>query len=734
MSTPELGVEIPVAPKLRRCVSSTELLYEKAMQRFYKAVKLEETENNRRSASVETHHVPHELPSSRRRLGSFGEADALERRNSFKKKFSTENLSGPQKPLKTEIAKAPQTNPTNVDEDTVSISDDRDLKREILDAHRKLRDRHETLTPTSSMEFEDDYTESTASSGSMTSMDSMEQFKNVIRSISKDKSDELDTYNPMMSSRTVASSVVRTIDDGAIDTSKIKSAVQPLPSDHLQREAHFEELLQQSLDSNEPEELWSESEEESEEAERPRRDSNTIVRPSHDARALSPYRTPEDNQSSIELTRPLPLPDPDFVPKPILKRPSIEETPNQKPKDKSKTQTKKNEKKEKTEKKDKAEKKGGLLQMFKKTTSSDEKKETPPEQRSVKIDDVATTKMSAAALAKKKSMERRQSSLEENKVAIDHYSDIVNAVGVHRTPKVPIYLSVDDLKKVAEKEASEKRKLTTQNSVTSNVSTTSNTSIDPPRRVSMSPVPPLVKSNENDKRSIFAIKLSKDPKKMAEVVAKPPIDFSRSVSIGDEPTSNNIIGSSPQPEEAKSSTRGRTTTDDSTPKKRTPSSNRSRSSSTVRKASVQREPSQTRLPPSREPSATRQRSISKTRATSKTRNQNQSKSPSGRNRTLHVARIGIRDRLSVDSPEPSFRSQTPEQLLDEAEKTVKSTMAYALDISMLIVASWVYMFKDARLVVPILVLLVYRQISSALKDKMPNWMKRKRASNVASDE
>lgn len=693
------------------------------MQRFYKAVEFEETENVRRSASIEPRHVPHELPISRRRLGSFGEADALERRNSLRNKIIADKESKPESTKAQEYIK-PTVNQT--DEDTISISDDRDLKREIMDAHRKLSVRNDNLTPTSSMEFDDDYTESTASSGSLTSMDSMEQFKKVIRSISKDKSDEQDTFNPMMSSRTVASSVVRTINDGAIDSVKMKSST--LSTDHPNQESRFEELLQQSLESTDPEELLSE--EELEEAQPPRRGDLVVERVRcHEARALSPYRAPEPHQSSIELTRPFALPDPDFVPKPILKRPSIEETPNKKDKDKSKAKPKKAEKPEKIEKK------GGILQMFKKNTSNEDKKLDALQEVALKLPDVAATKMSASALAKKKSMERRQSSLEENKVAIDHYSDIVSAAAAHRMPKVPIYLSVDDLKKVAEKEATEKKRLTTQSSVTSNVSSTSTASADPPRRVSISPVPPITKPKESDKRSIFAIKLSKDPKKITEpVVVKPPIDFSRSVSVEDEPQTAakrpSVLSLTPNTanETSKSPTRGRPAANDKT-KKRNPSATRSRSSSTVRKGNTSRDVSTTRPTTAtivEPPAATRQRNPSKTRTASKSRNPSQSKSPSSRNRTLHVARIGIGDEIpTADSPEP--RSQTPEQLLDEAEKTVKSTMAYAMDISMLIVACWVYMFKDARLVLPILLLLVYRQVSSALRDKIPNWMKRKRS-------
>jgi hypothetical protein len=53
-SAPELNATLPDPPMMRFAVSSTELLYERAMARFYKAVEYEEHETARkRSASEE---------------------------------------------------------------------------------------------------------------------------------------------------------------------------------------------------------------------------------------------------------------------------------------------------------------------------------------------------------------------------------------------------------------------------------------------------------------------------------------------------------------------------------------------------------------------------------------------------------------------------------------------------------------------------------------------------------
>lgn len=741
LSTPELGLESPATPTMRRCVSSTELLYEKAMQRFYQAVQLEESETkNRRSESVDPQ-SRHDLPSSRKRLSSFGEADAisLERRNSLRLRFSNDavtiapktNENRNEKMFTQEKELTEQKIEERLRDNELPADEERDLKKEIQESQRKLSIAARNLTPTSSVEFEEDYTDSTASSASMSSLDSMEKFKNVIRTISIEKQEELDTYNPMMSSRTVSSSNIRTIGDDVIDTSRL-SMDRTLADSNLQQrnescsppyihdfeivdknqanvEDYSEEAHANEENDNSDENVDEESQYDSEKY-HPRRDL---------ARALSPYRTPEADQSTIALTKPLPMPSADFVPKPILKRSSAESTQKEK-KSKPKTKTSKTERK-------------SIMQLFKKTPSNSNLTEQNKLETTAVSPPAEEPKMSPAALAKKKSMERRQTSLEENKVAIDHYSDIVKELSGTRKPKVPIYMSSEELKKAAEKEAIEANTAIRQQTI-------SPTPVV--ERKLITPTPPSPSQSgrstpnlptglkESSARSIFATKLSKDPKKMAEMRAevKPLID-NRSFSIEEPDTSLPVDFKLEQqqtsPEITKDTiSRGRAPkSDDTTTKKRNSSGTRSQSQS-ARRTKMPKDPLTS---PSPTP-APRQRSVSKTRTKS------QSKSPSAANRRpLHVARI--RDdsqRSAAQTPEP--RSQTPEQLLDEAEKSVKSTMVYFTDITMLIVACWVYMFKDARLVLPILALMVYRQAGKALKNKIPKWMKRKSSDNSAEPE
>lgn len=704
----------------------------------------------------------------------------------MRKRVSTESLTLPTK-LKDKqfVADEPAAQPASVtaavvadNSDTVSIvSEDRDLKGEIRDAQRRLSEQQfENLTPSSSVEYEDDYTDSTASSESIVSVDSMEKFKSVIRSISKEKSAEMDTYNPMMSSRTVsASSNVRTIHtestaDGAVATTSKAAAedyqFEAPPLDKFDSD----EMIRRSLESTEPEELLSE--EEIEEAPAlPPADVDSSSR-EHE-RALSPYRTPAPDQSSIALTRPLPLPSPDFVPKPILKRPSIDEPPKEKiaetPKPKPKPQVKPKapaatDKPAKPSKPKISERKvGNLLQMFKKSTAdkadpSASQPETDAATTSggFSMADSAMKKLSATALARKKlTIERKQNSIEENKVAVDHYSEIMNAVvGANRRPRTPVFLSTDELKRQAERDAAAAAAAdaaaasdasTSNLSQKSQSSTTSKVTPKPVLRSqgSIDRATEAANLKEADaKRSLFATKLSKDPKKLAQealqkqqAAAAIP-EFRRSFSRDDEQPPPPPLQAQPVsegPVKRNSLQRGRTSVTSVTSDT---SGTRSRSGSVLRKTGS-RDTSQTRSA-SREPAAPTPavaRSGSRTRTPSKTRQQSQSKSPSGRRRTtLHVARIGIADERRRSPDRSPQRSQTPEQLLDEAERTVRSTMAYVMDVSLLVVASWLYMFKNVWLVVPILALLVYRQVSAALVDKIPKWMKRKRSSCASKRE
>jgi hypothetical protein len=56
-----------------------------------------------------------------------------------------------------------------------------------------------------------------------------------------------------------------------------------------------------------------------------------------------------------------------------------------------------------------------------------------------------------------------------------------------------------------------------------------------------------------------------------------------------------------------------------------------------------------------------------------------------------------------------------DEQLQETEKKWRSAFSYLADVAMFFVACWLYAFKDERLAIPVLVLMVYRQLHEAIK-------------------
>jgi hypothetical protein len=81
------------------------------------------------------------------------------------------------------------------------------------------------------------------------------------------------------------------------------------------------------------------------------------------------------------------------------------------------------------------------------------------------------------------------------------------------------------------------------------------------------------------------------------------------------------------------------------------------------------------------------------------------------------------------SPERTQPEELPEELrpastkMDEHlqvnHRKWRSAFRYLADIAMFLVACWLYAFKDERLAIPVLVLMVYRQLHEAVKRRLP---------------
>lgn len=670
-SAPELNVGMPDAPMMRYAVSSTELLYERAMARFYKAVEYEEMDNARkRSFSVEA--------ESRRRSFSF---DPEGRRASL-----------PNDTHDTAVARAR----INSLPDPERMSD---LKRRLSGDTHNLH----IIIPTNHL-FDVDELDNTQ----------LNTIRNELNTPEMCMDRALSPIKPMTSSEEQFS------DDDYTD-STASSEDEDVPTRRSQKRSN---------------------------------DAST-----YHPRMLSPYRLPENSEAAAVLTKPLtPLPDPNFKPKPILKRPASADgrkpTPN-KPERKT------------------------LGQIFGRRSASPSPNPSPRSQRkSVEIDDVPRIiqpedftyspeqhRKQAAAMqevpeikveqpkqpepeyepepevyvrprneqVQRKLMERRQSSLEENHVMADFYGDIIKDHSIR--PAKPKVLNQDPLKQREVEDDETQDSGITSSTEMSPQSTLSRSFSPPALQPARGPSPltvtrrasELIKSSPpvTENEPIFGRRLSETSKiRAATPITKdnlilPKKTVERLESNKSPSPQRNVIqnGSFLQKHEAQFSSnsssiddvqpRGRVVSSrtGAVPKRRNQSQSRERDSSTVRT----KNPIESTILSRRE------------KSTSKTRNRSESKSPSMMNRKIIFNKVG--PKLSSKEATPPARTPTPSELQEQVHLQVKSSLAYGTDVSILIFATYIYFFKSAVLALPILLLLAYRQIS----DKLPDWIKRKKS-------
>lgn len=70
-------------------------------------------------------------------------------------------------------------------------------------------------------------------------------------------------------------------------------------------------------------------------------------------------------------------------------------------------------------------------------------------------------------------------------------------------------------------------------------------------------------------------------------------------------------------------------------------------------------------------------------------------------------------------------SHHQQELTEKADVVVKNSVEYITDLVLFFAACYLYIFSNELLVIPILIILVYRQLKDAIKERIPNWMKRK---------
>lgn len=616
--------------------------------------------------------------------------------------------------------------------------DDRDLRREILDSQRKRNSTsHEPLPD--DVVYDDDYTESTASSGSISmsaSTESIEQFKNSVRSASTNTSqtnvrqqpvnDELETYHPRMEVR--ALSPYRSPEPG--QATIILNKPVPLPDPDIKPKSILKRRTSNENNANDIAmniALTKEMEKETANALPPPQTSQPLqqptpqIKPMATAQPTIQSRLPSQAQAQQQLQSQLQQPQPQPKSLPSTPKPEKE--------------------------------KRSFLNLFGKKTTSAENSRKP----NIEPPQVIEKNVPEKATGKEK-LKTRQDSVEENKVeqvaVIDHYSDIVREMGSRsnsrpnsrppsRTSFVPLYMNNQALRdatmKAEEDDDDDEHELDMeqpQNEPSQymspevhkmnihededaqfmlEVAKKMNLYMESNERemvASPSPPPPSSPSQndlveisvEHTKSVSYAVRQIKQPDVSATNNATTPMVFQANAKTLTESTKLSGGGMG-----------GNRVID--TKKQDTLTKVKSSSRSLARKSiSEQRQRSQSKSPVRERKTSLSSTVLKVTRMPIENANndididlQPDSKSPAS----------------SSSSPEP--RCKTPEQRQSDAELELntRSTLNFTINMIMFLMACWVYVFYDARFAIPFLLVMVYRYVSDVIVTQWQKWTKRK---------
>lgn len=667
LSAPELNVEPPPAPVMRPAVSSTELLYERAMARFYQAVALEESENQRKEAE-------------QRRRSSFGGAD--------------QQQTGGQ------------------DAVMRGLSDRRSSLR------RRLSGDKEAIVKQSSFESSDGRQHSSTVDNVIPEEEKEEHV---------DEEDEVKVAEAelkLQEEHSIVDEVLEELDEEGSIGGSIDSFMEELKRRESTRSSRSRVM------SDEEEEM---------ETYHPRQ------------RLVSPYRNPDPSQAIEVLTKPLPLPDPNFVPKPILKRPSTEILTRDE-KDKKELEVKEVEvekvevqpvvQEPKEEKKpvppSKPERKSLMNFLERKSPAKEEppkpiEREKTPEIKQEEEQAPLSEKQGPSEeeikqaivqeAARQKRRVSRQNSEEEAKAIANFYGEILERVESSKKPrKLPLYNNPDELRKLNSRETSYDRFARS-------------------RSGSASPMPP---------EDIYRVQKSRSPSLTSDqlvIKGKPARESKilrqRSASIETEPArppsvAKDVPVVAPTPPKPEPPPKLETAFIPSAYDEPVRKSRPLRESSAIAK---KRNVSSTRS--SRNGSATRDaESVTDSlEAARRARLRSASKSPSALQKTPVTPTPPPPP--AVEPPKPPTptpakepptskpveqrsrsQSQSREPVNDPQDESLKYTLSYLTDVALFAFACWLYLFKNPKWAIPVIALIMYRQIKDAMRDRIPPWVRR----------
>lgn len=540
---------------------------------------------------------------------------------------------------------------------------------------------------------------------------------------------------------------------------------------------------EESVDDDYEESISEESLESSED-DRRLNDIPPALQPTDEEETYHPGRITRQAEQSQQkssapfeiLTKPNPLPDPNFVPKPILKKREYEENQEKKPAVK---------KKEQSENKTKPENRNRSFSLIpdlsaitprqrshslasqniepipKIANQNTEDRSSLPSVPNKVVNKVAEiSSFTAAGVVIPEPLLKRRKSDEEAKVVADHYGDILKNYGKKSRASQELYTDRESLKRAAQsqsgrqslspepqsEELNEERMYSPSGAVAdhygeilkdygnkgrSDRKSLERTVQSQNNRQSLSPEPQSEELNVLIKYSpTYTNKAASPPP-----TGKPNIT-SRQINA------NNNREKSPSTKDLSS----KKTTRSKSPSPVPFSKRRSSSQSPRRFRQSTRTPSKSPVRAANWSSArpgnkyVRDTSASPmlrehSRTRKKSRSPNKSVSPVSMARIRPPKMREIMTQTSIGIEKFSSGSQTQsqlqsnsrqEELLAVAEVKVRGVVDYVTDLAMFVVACWLYLFNNELLAIPVLIIMVYRQLNAWIKTKIPKWMLRKK--------
>lgn len=325
----------------------------------------------------------------------------------------------------------------------------------------------------------------------------------------------------------------------------------------------------------------------------------------------------EEELSEREPLKPLKLPDPNFVPKPILKRRESDMIENKQTLEVNTLKINQKPKSPKLKQKSKTDEK---LTIFKKITTmpiqksfqlprlNKNKKESEKTEASLPIDN---------SKLNNKTEKVSDKVTEEGRTVIDYYTNIVKEYGSQKKTNTPIYLKTEDLKAVAEQQLEMKNENTAKNEVFKSKKQISKTTDIKQGSVKL-------KTNSIDK----SIKIKSSPNCDKNTLLK------------------------------------------------------------------------------------------KTKAVNATRPKTPDNQIKAEKKCTQQVILRKAERATIVIP------INYQELEAKAKVNVRSVIDYTVDVCLLLLAFWVYFFRDERLAIPFLILIIYRQLQETLQQNIPDWYNR----------